>query len=110
MKRTRTFSPYATEAAKLLGARVAAARRERRWSAQELAERAGISPFTLSKVERGDMTASLGVAFELAALLGLPLFYDDRTQLTGELERAEDRLALLPRRVRPTSGSVKDDF
>lgn len=110
MKRTRIYSPYAAEAAQLLGAQVALARRERRWSAQELADRAGISPFTLGKVERGDPTVSLGVAFEVAALVGVPLFVEDRSRLSAELGRARDRVALLPRRVRERKGAVKDDF
>lgn len=110
MKRTRMYSPYAVEAARLLGARVGLARRERRWSAQELADRAGITPGTLSKVERGDLTVGLGVAFEVAALVGVPLFDEDRARVTADLERTRDRAALLPQRVRARSGGVKDDF
>ena len=110
MKRTRTYSPYAVEAAQLLGAQVRLARRERRWSVQELADRAGITPFTLSKVERGDLTVGLGVAFEVAALVGVPLFHEDRSRLRIDTERARDRLALLPQRVRARKQGVKDDF
>lgn len=111
MKRTRTYSPYAAHAAQLLGARVRAARGERRWTARELADRAGISQATLSKVERGDMTVALGVAFEVAALVGVPLFHDDPSRLALDLDRARDRVALLPQRVRRRrEESVKDDF
>ncbi len=110
MKRTRTYSPYAVEAAQLLGAQVRLARRERRWSVQELADRAGITPFTLSKVERGDLTVGLGVAFEAAALVGVPLFHEDRSRLRIDTERTRDRLALLPQRVRARREGVKDDF
>ena len=110
MKRTRTYSPYASEAAQLLGAQVALARRERRWSVQELADRAGITPFTLRKVERGDMTVSLGVAFEVAALVGVPLFHADRSRLMLDAERTRARAALLPQRVRARRQEVKDDF
>lgn len=110
MKRTRAYSPYASEAAGLLGAQIAAARRGRRWSVRELADRAGITPFTLRKVERGDMTVGLGVAFEVAALVGVPLFYDDRERLAAEADRARARAALLPGRVRTRAEDVKDDF
>jgi transcriptional regulator with XRE-family HTH domain len=110
MKRTRTYSPYTIEAAQLLGARVRLARSQRRWSMQELADRAGITTFTLSKVERGDLTVGLGVAFETAALVGVPLFHADRSRLQLEGERTNDRLALLPERVRARKGDVKDDF
>lgn len=108
--RARTYSPYAIEAAHLLGAQVASARRERRWTRAELADRAGISPTTLSKVERGDLTVSLGVAFDVAALVGVPLFNEDRSRLSGDLDRARDRLALLPQRVRKPSRSPNNDF
>jgi transcriptional regulator with XRE-family HTH domain len=110
VKRTRAHSRYATEAAQLLGAQVRLARLERRWSVQELADRAGITPFTLRKVERGDMTVGLGVAFEAAALVGVPLFHEDRSRLTLDADRTRARTALLPERVRARKGDVKDDF
>jgi transcriptional regulator with XRE-family HTH domain len=110
VKRTRTYSPYTIEAAQLLGARVRLARRQRRWSMQELADRAGITTFTLSKIEHGDLTVGLGVAFETAVLVGVPLFHADRSRLQLEGERTSDRLALLPERVRARKGDVKDDF
>src|SRR6476469_5669999 len=108
MKRTRTYSRYATEAAQLLGARVRLARLERRWSARELADRAGIAPDTLAKVERGDMTGALGVAFEVAALVGVPLFHEDRPRLSIDLDRTRDQVAGLPQRVRTRGREVKD--
>jgi transcriptional regulator with XRE-family HTH domain len=108
--RVRTYSRTAVEAACLLGAQVASARRERRWTRAELADRAGISPTTLSKVERGDLTVSIGVAFDVATLVGVPLFNEDRSRLSGDLDRARDRLALLPQRVRKSSRSPNNDF
>jgi len=110
MKRRRLYSRETIEAAQLLGAQVALARRERRWSARELAERAGITQPTLRKVERGDPTVTLGVAFEVATLVGVPLFYEDRTRLTLDLDRTRDRAAVLPQRVRTPAVGVKDDF
>lgn len=110
MKRTRTYSPYAREAAELLGLRIRGARVQRRWSASELAERVGVTPETLSKVEHGDMTVGLGVALEAAALVGVPLFHAERSELSADLDRTRDRVALLPRRVRERGGEVKDDF
>jgi len=93
-----------------LGQQVRAARIERRWLARELADRAGITTGTLTKVERGDMTVALGTAFELAALVGVPLFHADEARVKLDLDRARDRAALLPQRVRPRAGRVKDDF
>lgn len=107
-KRTRAYSRTVRNAAQLLGAQIRQARIERHWSAQELAERAGISVDTLRKVERGDPTVSLGVAFDVAALVGVPLFFEDRSRLASETARARERIVLMPQRVR--SPAVNDDF
>jgi transcriptional regulator with XRE-family HTH domain len=100
----------ARRAAELLGLQIRQARVERRWSVRELAERAGISTDTLLRVERGDPTVSLGIAFDLATLVGVPLFYEDRSRLAPEVARARDRVALLPQRVRPREMPIDDDF
>ena len=76
-KRARPYSPYAADAARLLGAEIRLARRQRRWSQDELAARAGITPRTVYKIEHGDLSVGLGAAFEAAALLGVPLFHAD---------------------------------
>lgn len=109
--RPRPYSPYAVEAARLLGAEVRLARRERRWSQAELAERAGVTSRTIYKIERGDLSVGLGAAFEAAALVGVPLFHTERSRLAAERDHAQARSALLPR---PTSarsdGDVNDAF
>jgi transcriptional regulator with XRE-family HTH domain len=94
----------------VLGLEVARARRERRWTAVELAERAGISPITLRKIERGDPTVALGTAFEIATLLGIPLFGVEQGQLPALVARGRDKLALLPARVREPTRPIRDDF
>lgn len=110
-RRPRPHSPYAAEAARLLGAHVRRARRERGWSQAELAERIGITARTVSKIEHGDLSVSLGAAFEAFALLGIPLFDADRPRLSVELDRTEARSALLPRPGRAQPGDeVNDDF
>jgi transcriptional regulator with XRE-family HTH domain len=106
----RPHSRYAIEAAQLLGAQVQAARRERRWSQKELAGRAGITTPTLSKVENGNLGVAIGTVFEVAALVGVPLFHEDAARLTLDLDRATQRSALLPQRVRPPKREVDDDF
>jgi transcriptional regulator with XRE-family HTH domain len=107
----RPYSPYAVDAARLLGAQIRLARRQRRWSQDELASRIGITPRTVYKVEHGDLSVGLGAAFEAAALLGVPLFHADRSRLSAELDHTEARSALLPRprRMRPDD-EVRDDF
>lgn len=109
MKRLRTFSPVTVEAARLLGARVRLARRERRWTLRELADRVGVTEVTMRKVERGDLTVGLGVALEAAAVVGVPLFHEDRSRRSLEAGRVDDRLAVLPQSVRKPV-EVDDDF
>ncbi len=108
--RAQPLSQAALEASQLLGSEVARARRERRWTQKDLAARAGITPFTLAKVERGDPTVALGTAFEVALLVGVPLFGVDPRSLPQLLARSKEQLALLPQRVREPKGPVKDDF
>lgn len=88
------------------------ARRQRGWSAAELAERLGATRVTLGKIERGDPSVGLGLAFEAAALVGVPLFREDPGSLAADLTGAREKLALLPERVRAPRGpaGVVDDF
>jgi transcriptional regulator with XRE-family HTH domain len=108
-KQPRTYSLATLEAGRLLGDAVRAARLERRWTINELAERVGASYNTTHKVERGDLSVELGVAFEAAVLLGVPLFGDDPERRRIEGARLSDRLAVLPERARrPTR--IDNDF
>lgn len=75
----------------------------------ELAERVGATAQTLRKVERGDPTVSLGIAFEAAAVLGVPLFSPDDDRRRLEVDLVENRLAVLPKQVR-RSQRTRDDF
>lgn len=105
-----THSPQTVAAAQLLGLEIARARRERRWTAVELAERVGISPITLRNVERGNPSVALGTVFELATLLGIELFGAAPAELSSLVSRGRDRLALLPARVREPADPVNDNF
>ena len=109
MKHPRAYSPLALEAVKLLGAGVRLRRRQRHWTVAELAERVGVSEATMLKVEHGDPGVRLGIAFEAAALVGVPLFDEDRSRRALEAARVEDRLAVLPQRVRQPL-EADDDF
>ena len=109
MKHPRALSPLTVEAAKLLGASVRLGRRRRRWTVAELAERVGVTEATMLKVEGGDPGVRLGIAFEAAALTGVPLFDEDSSRRALEASRVEDRLAVLPQRVRQPL-EADDDF
>lgn len=105
----RVRSRYTDEALLLLGGMIRVARTERKWSAQELAERAAISRPMLSRIEEGNPACSIGAVFEVAAILGIKLFDVDKPALTEMRHQIEQKLVLLPKAVRKT-GKVKDDF
>ena len=109
-KRSRVFSRRTLEAAELLGLQIRQQRIQRGWTQRELAERAGITPPTLGKVERGDPTVGLGVAFDVALIVGVPLFFDEPGRLAGELARQAELVRLLPSRVASGPEEVDDDF
>jgi transcriptional regulator with XRE-family HTH domain len=91
-----------------LGARIAAARKRRRWRAADLAARAGITRETLRRVETGALGTSLGAYVASLWALGLA---DEVERLAAP---AQDRIghtlvdARLGQRVRPTR--MDDDF
>lgn len=110
MKRTRTYLPTTLRALELLGALIATARRERGWTAAELAERLGVHPTLIPKIESGSPTTGIGTVFEAAVLCGVPLFGEDPQRWDDLATRQRDRLALLPARVRTRVEQVDDDF
>jgi len=64
---TRIYSRYTREATKLIGQMIRLGRIERKLTAQDLADRAGISRGMLQRIEKGDLKCEIGVVFELAA-------------------------------------------
>lgn len=106
----RIYSRYSLQALTLLGASLRAARIERKMGTQTLAERAGISRDLLHRIEKGDPRCEIGVVFELAAILGVPLFEPELGALHKRTREVEDRLTLLPRAVHAPRDEVKDDF
>ena len=110
MVKDRTYSRYTREAGALLGKQVRLERKQRRWTEHELADRAGISRATLQKIEKGDLNVAIGLVFEVAALVGVRLFDEERSSLATHLARTDDKLALLPSAVRKRRKTVDDDF
>lgn len=110
MTKKRTYSKYAQEAALLLGQHIKLSRKERKWSEQNLADRAGISRATLQKIEAGEMSPSMGLVFETAALVGVPLFEQENKALSNKIELTQSKIALLPKRIRTNNKAVDDDF
>jgi transcriptional regulator with XRE-family HTH domain len=106
----RAASRYAREAIELLGSSIRVARIERNLRMDDTAERAGISRALLRRIENGDPGVSIGAVFEVAAIVGVPLFEAERGRLAGHVAHQADKLSLLPKAVRVRRGKVKDDF
>lgn len=107
---TRAYSNYCRNAVALLGGMIRAARKERKMTAQNLADRAGISRGLLQRIESGNPRCELGVAFEVAAIVGIRLFDADENTLARQLNQTLEMLALLPKSIRKKHRVVRDDF
>lgn len=107
---SRPFSHYSLDALALLGQLVREARLGKAMTTTNLAARAGISRALLQRIEQGDPGCSIGVAFEVAAICGVPLFDKEQRQLNAHLTLHREKMNLLPKAVRVSSKVVKDDF
>lgn len=106
----RTYSRYSREAMILLGDLIRAARKERKMTAQEVADRAGISRGLLQRIEKGNPKCELGATFEVATIVGVKLFDTEATTLTQHIRQTEYKLTLLPKSVRKKVKVIDDDF
>ena len=109
-KKERTYSRYTHEVLLYLANQIRITRLERKMTAQELSERAGISRSLLQRIERADPACAIGVVFEVAHLLDIPLFQSDIQALARYNHLLADKLALLPSQARPSAMKVSDDF
>ena len=110
MTKRRTYSKYAQEAAALLGEHIKLGRKQKKWTENNLADRAGISRATLQKIENGEMSCAIGLAFEVATLVGVNLFEQDKHPLSRQILQTRDKVAILPQRIKTEKKEVDDDF
>ena len=109
----------------MLGKSIRLGRMQRRLTAQDLAERVGVSRSTLQRIEKGDPKVEIGLMFEAAAIVGVTLFETDHRRadhggadhrgpdhegIKSLAARTDDRIALLPRHVYKARKPVVDDF
>ena len=104
------YSRYSEDAMALLGGLIRTARIERKMTVKEVAERAAISRGLLQRIEKGDPKCAIGSVFEVATILGVPLFNSDHKTVRIHRGYVEEILTLLPRSVRKPLQAVKDDF
>lgn len=90
--------PQTQRRAEALGERLRLARMRRRMSLTELADRVGVARGTLTRLEQGDLSISLGLLARVLAILGLE---EDLDQLGRDDElgqRLQDVRLRRPRR------------
>lgn len=111
MPKNRSYTRTTTEAVKLLGQLIKLARKRRRMSETELATRANIARATVQKIEKGDPSINIGLAFEAASVLGVPLFDTDNSRdIAAQRDRVQDQLTLLAGPKRTSDHELKDNF
>jgi transcriptional regulator with XRE-family HTH domain len=106
----RTYSRQNLEALELLGQMIRVGRIARKMSAQEMANRAGISRPLLRRIESADPSCAIGSVFEVAVLAGVPLFGGETDRLETQRSAVAEKLSLLPQRARKPRRVIKDDF
>jgi transcriptional regulator with XRE-family HTH domain len=107
---TRAYSHYSRDAVSLLGQLIRRARIERKITAAELAERAGLSRGLVQRIEKGDPGCAIGAVFEAAAVVGVRLFDAEQAALSDAVSANRAMLTLLPKSVRASRIEAKDDF
>jgi transcriptional regulator with XRE-family HTH domain len=107
---TSTYSRITRHAASLFGKEIRIARKERKMTVRELAERAGISRGLLQRIERGNLKCQIGAVFEVATLVGIKLFDADESSLIARIRQADDKIVLLPKHIHASKKDVDDDF
>lgn len=109
-KRTRNYSSRTLLAIDLLAKLIQSARKRKGWSETELAERCGATRPTIRKIEQGNPATEIGLYFEIASILDIPLFSDDPAQLRSLRRELDLELSVLPQRIRKSAEEVIDDF
>lgn len=107
---SRAYSRYSLDALSLLGNMIREGRISARLTAEALAVRAGVSRALLQRIEKGDPGCAIGAVFEVATIVGIPLFEADARSLAFRLSHSAEKQALLPKSVRLSGKAVKDDF
>jgi len=109
-KKHRPRSHYAKDAAVLLGQLIRKARIDRKMTAEEFADRAGVSRGLLRRIENGDLGCTLGAVFEAAAVAGVHLFDSDDPSLTAAVTSNTAMMTLIPKSVRASRVKPNDNF
>jgi len=95
------LKPAAADAARILGQQIRFARRDKHWTAAELAAKCGVTAQTVTAIEAGRPAVSFGHVLNCAVTAGVPLFQESDPQELARIRRTgEEKLALIPKLVR----------
>jgi len=108
LKNTRLLSRHTTIVLETLGAMIKAARIERHLSQTDLAERVGVSRYTIGLLEKGNPNVAIGSVFEAATIVGIPLMGNDPRQLTKLSQAIANLVQILPAKGFSKAISRKD--
>nr|WP_319947075.1 helix-turn-helix transcriptional regulator [uncultured Shimia sp.] len=108
MTTERTTSRLVNVTLITLGAEICRARKARKYSQADLAERVGCSRNTLRAIETGSAKVDIGTFLEAAALVGIPLLGGDEEYIVKRGLSAFREAALLPQPRKKTL--IDDDF
>ncbi len=100
MKKRANLPIPALRALRKLGKDISDARRRRRITIELMAERAGLSQATISKIEKGDPTASMGAYSTVLFVLGLTERLNELADASHDLTGRQLEEEKLPQRVR----------
>ncbi len=106
----RAYSRQNLEALEVLAQMIRVGRIDRKMSAQEVANRAGISRPLLRRIENADPSCGIGSVFEVAVIAGVPLFGGETDRIQTQRSALAEKLSLLPQRVRKPRRIIRDDF
>lgn len=110
-RRSIAVSRASADALGVLGNQIKLARHARDWSIADLAARLGVNPRTVTSIESGSATVTIGTAFNAAFLVGVDLFGVTGPELARARRQGQETLALLPAKVRkPVVKETVDDF
>ncbi len=56
------------------------------------------------------MKTSIGLVFEVAVIVGVTLFDEDKQHVSTNIELIQSKIQLLPKRIRNQNKVVDDDF
>jgi transcriptional regulator with XRE-family HTH domain len=117
-KKTSPLLPVSLARLERLGERLRLARRRRRLTARQVAQRAGMAPMTLRAVERGGAGVTIGAYFSVMQVLGLDVDIDLLAETDTQGRKLQDaRLAVAHgaatkqvTAVKPNAGVVTRDL